>query len=151
MRGAWAAYIPTKTVEMYAPPVGMTIFSKEIPFQMTPALDLATISFTFINILASSRLSINLCVFINIVGSILFHFLCPFVFIHIVGSTFIFNIFLLGQLPLGLERHIGEPPQLAQAGIFHYLQEYRVFVGRSHQDGVILRWSIDRDAPQAEP
>ena len=74
----------------------MPIFSKEIPSQMTPALDLAAISFSFSNILASSRLSINLCIFINIVGSIVFHFLCPFVFMHIVGSTFIFNIFSFG-------------------------------------------------------
>jgi hypothetical protein len=33
---------------------------------------------------------------------------------------------------------VGEPPQWAQAGIFHSLQERRVFVVGSHQDGVIL-------------
>ena len=53
-----------------------------------------TLSFLFNNILASPRLSRNQFVFINISGSIVFHFLCPFVFIHISGSTFIFNIFL---------------------------------------------------------
>jgi len=116
---------------------GNAHFSKEIPFQMTPALDLVTISFAFNNIMASSRFSIKLFIFINIPGSILFHFLCSFVFIHIVGSTFIFNIFLLGQLPHHRERHMGEPPELAQAETF-CLHEHRVFVVRNHQDGVIL-------------
>jgi len=118
---------------------------------MTPALDLATISFPFNNILASSRLSINLFVFINIPGGSVFHFPHPFVFIHIPGGSFIFNIFLLEQLPTHLEWHMGDPPRWAEAEIFHCLHEHRVFVVRSHQDGVILRESINRDAPQAVP
>jgi hypothetical protein len=40
---------------------------------------------------------------------------------------------------------------LAQAGIFHSLQERRAFVVRSHQGGVIFGWSIGRDAPRTEP
>jgi hypothetical protein len=59
----------------------------------------------------------------------------PFVFIHIPGSIFILNI-SLGEGPVAdLEKHIIEPPQLAQAGIFHYLQDHRVFVLRSQKSG----------------
>jgi hypothetical protein len=57
----------------------------------------------------------------------------PFVFIHISGSTFIFNIFIDQRPVSDLEKHIREPPQLAQAGIFHSLHERRV-----HQSGVSL-------------
>ena len=132
----------------HAQPVRMPLFSQEIPFQMTPELGLATISFPFNNILASFRLSINSCVFINIPGGSVFNFPRPFVFIYIPGGSFIFNISLLGQLPPpGLERHMGETPRWAQAGIHHCLREHRGFVVRSHQDGVILGGSIYRDAP----
>jgi len=64
---------------------------------MTPALDLAIISFTFNNILASLRFSINLFIFINITGGSVFHYPCPFFFIHIPGGSFIFNIFMGGS------------------------------------------------------
>jgi hypothetical protein len=48
------------------------------------------------------------------------HFvIVAFVFMHIAGSIFIFNI-SKGQPPVsGPEKHIGEPPQLAKVGIFH--------------------------------
>jgi hypothetical protein len=67
------------------------------------------------------------------------HFVTPsFFFIHIPGSIFIFNIFM-GERPVSdPEKQIRDPPQLAQAGIFDYLQEDSVFAIRSHQDGVIL-------------
>jgi hypothetical protein len=60
----------------------------------------------------------------------------PFVFIHIPGGSFIFNI------SMGL-RHFSdidqrEPPQWAQIGVLHPLHKHRAFVVRSHQDGVIL-------------
>ena len=74
-------------------------FRKKSHSKMTPELDLATISFPFNNILASFRLSINSCVFINIPGGSVFNFPRPFVFIYIPGGSFIFNISLLGQLP----------------------------------------------------
>jgi hypothetical protein len=54
----------------------------------------ASFSFLFNSITASPRLSRNPFIFINIFGAIDFHFLCSFVFIHIPGATFIFNIFL---------------------------------------------------------
>ena len=81
----------------------------------------------------------NPCIVGQKADLIVVHFLTlTFVFMHIVGSIFIFNIFM-GQRPVpDLDQRVGEPPQLAQAGIFHPLQEHRVFVGRSHQDGVIL-------------
>jgi hypothetical protein len=43
-----------------------------------------------------------------------------FVFIQIPGGSFIFDIFLVpvGPVP-DLQTHVGEPPQLVQAGIFH--------------------------------
>jgi hypothetical protein len=40
---------------------------------------------------------------------------------HIAGSIFIFNI-SKGQRPVSdLEKHISEPPQLVQGGVFHPL------------------------------
>jgi hypothetical protein len=60
-----------------------------------------------------------------------------FVFIHIPGGSFIFNIFK-GQCPISNpEKHIREPPQWAQAGIFHPLHEHRFFVQVSHQQSAI--------------
>ncbi len=53
--------------------------------------------------------------------------------------------------PPGLERHMGETPRWAHAGIYHCLHVHRVFVVRSYQHGVILGGSINRDAPQAVP
>jgi hypothetical protein len=45
----------------------------------------------------------------------------------------------MGQRPVpDLDQRVDEPSQMAQAGIFHYLQERHVFIVRSHQDGVIL-------------
>jgi len=45
----------------------------------------------------------------------------------------------MGERPVSdPEKQIRDPPQLAQAGIFDYLQEDSVFAIRSHQDGVIL-------------
>jgi hypothetical protein len=75
----------------------------------------------------------------------------PLFFIHIVGSIFIFNIFM-GQRPVSdLEKHINEPPQLAQAGIFHPLHDHRVFVVGSHQSVADLGESTNRGTSQAEP
>ena len=52
---------------------------------------------------------------------------------------FIFNI-SKGQRPVSdPEKHIREPPQLAQAGIFHPLHEQRFFVLGSHQRREVLR------------
>jgi len=84
-------------------------------------------------------LPLNLCIFGQEARSIIGHCVTHhFVFIYIVGSIFIFNIFM-GQRPVSdLEKHIREPPQLAQAGIFHPLQKHRVFVVGSHQRGAIL-------------
>ena len=94
---------------------------------------------SFQNTLFSPRLSRNPCIIGQIAYSVVVHFVTlTFVFMHIVGSIFIFNIFM-GQRPVpDLDQRVGEPPQLAQAGIFHSLHEHRVFVVRSHQDGVIL-------------
>ena len=42
----------------------------------------------------------------------------------------------MGQRPVSdLEKHIREPPQLAQAGIFHPLHEQRIFVLGSQESG----------------
>ncbi len=80
------------------------------------------LSFLFNNTLVSPRLSRNPCSFGHKVVSIVVHFVnLAFVFIHIVGSIFIFNI-SLDQRPVSdLEKHIREPPQRAQAGTFHSL------------------------------
>ena len=105
--------------------------------------------FPFGNILASPRLSRNLCIFrpknpidcrllsrnLCILGqkarSILGHYVTHhFVFIHIPGGSFIFNIFMDQRPVSDLEKHIRAPPQLAQAGIFHPLHEHRAFVVR---------------------
>ena len=55
-----------------------------------------------------------------------------FVFIQIPGGSFIFDIFLVpvGPVP-DLQTHVGEPPQLVQAGIFQSLHKHRAFVVRS--------------------
>ena len=67
------------------------------------------------------------------------HFFCPFVFNKPLGAIFIFNIFL-GQRPVpDLDQDVGEPPQLAQAGVFHPLHEHGIFLLGSHQRGDILR------------
>jgi hypothetical protein len=61
-----------------------------------------------------------------------------FVFIHIPGGSFIFNI-SMGKHPVSdLDQRFGEPPQWAQAGIFDYLHEHSIFAIRSHQAGAIL-------------
>jgi hypothetical protein len=49
----------------------------------------------------------------------------PFVFIHIPGGSFIFNISRPERPVSDPKKHIREPPQLAQAGIFHSLHERR--------------------------
>jgi hypothetical protein len=55
-----------------------------------------------------------------------------FVFMHIPGGCFIFNI-SKGQLPVSdLEKHIRKPPQLAQAGIFPSSYEQGIFILGSH-------------------
>jgi len=68
--------------------------------------------------LVSLRLSQNLCNLCQKARSIVGHcVILSFVFIHIPGGSFIFNIFL-GERPASdLAEHMGEPPQLAQAGI----------------------------------
>jgi hypothetical protein len=58
----------------------------------------------------------------------------PLFFIDIVGSIFIFNIFMDQRPVSDPEEHIREPPQLAQAEIFHPLHEQGIFVLRSGVD-----------------
>jgi len=79
-------------------------------------------------------LSRNLCIFGQKAHPIVVHFVThAFVFIHIPGSIFIFNIFM-GERPVSdPEKQIRDPPQLAQAGIFHPPHEHRV-----QQSGVSL-------------
>ena len=56
----------------------------------------------------------------------------PFVFIHIPGGSFIFNI-SMGQRPFSdLDQR--EPPQWAQIGVLHPLHKHRAFVVRSSVD-----------------
>jgi len=98
----------------------------------------AITAFPFNNILALPRLSSNFFTFINLAGSIVLHSPLTFVFKNIAGSPFIFDIFL-GQRPVSdLDQHIGQPPQLAQAGIFHPPHEQRIWVVGSHQRCAIL-------------
>ena len=47
---------------------------------------------------------------------------------HIPGGSFIFNISKGQRIISDLEKHIPDPPQLAEPGIFHPLHERRIFV-----------------------
>jgi hypothetical protein len=116
----------------------MSKLFRNVPFLTSLAENSAITAFPFNNLLASPRLSRNPFIFKHSSRSMVFHFRFPFVFNNSSGSLFIFDIFL-GQRPFSdPDQHIGEPPQLAQAGIFHPLHEQRIFVVGSHQRGAIL-------------
>jgi hypothetical protein len=73
-----------------------------------------------------------LCIFCQKVALIFGHCVIrPFVFIHIPGGSFIFNISLGERAVPDLDQRIGEPPQLTQVGIFNPF--YELTAGKSLQ------------------
>ena len=75
-------------------------------------------TFLFNNILASPRLSRNPFIFKHSSGSIVFHFVFPFVFNNSSRSTFIFNIFFGSQSPC-FDQQVRELRDMAKARLFH--------------------------------